>query len=46
LCFRSAQAGGEFFALRRKLEIKMFDAVWDMAGVLRSGLLTSAVKSL
>lgn len=37
---------GELFALRRKLEIKMFDAVWDMAGVFRSGLLTSAVKSL
>jgi ADP-heptose:LPS heptosyltransferase len=43
----SQRAGwGEFFSLRRKLEIKMFDAVWDMAGVLRSGLLTSAVKSL
>jgi ADP-heptose:LPS heptosyltransferase len=43
----SQRAGwGEFFALRRKIEIKMFDAVWDMAGVFRSGLLVSAVKSL
>jgi len=42
----SQQAGwGEFLALRRRLKIKMFDTVWDMAGVLRSGLLTSAVLS-
>ena len=40
----SQKAGwGEFLALRRKLKIKMFDAVWDMAGVLRSGLLAGAV---
>ena len=43
----SQRAGwGEFFALRRKLEIKLFDVAWDMAGVLRSGLLISAVKAL
>lgn len=43
----SQRAGwGAFLALRRKLEIKMFDAVWDMAGVPRTGLLTSAVKTL
>ena len=41
------QAGwGAFFALRRRLKIRLFDAVWDMAGVLRSGLLTSAVLAL
>ena len=42
----SPKAGlGGFLALRRSLKIKMFDVVWDMAGVLRSGLLTSAVLS-
>lgn len=43
----SQRAGwGEFFALRRKLEIKLFDIVWDMAGELRSGLLLAAVKAV
>lgn len=42
----SPQAGWSgFLALRRSMKIKMFDTVWDMAGVLRSGLLTSAVLS-
>lgn len=34
-----------WFALRRNCETRYFDAVWDMGGVLRSGLLTSAVKA-
>ena len=43
----SQRAGlGDFLALRRKLKTKVFDAVWDMAGVLRSGWLTSAVLSM
>lgn len=46
IVFSQRKGWGEFFALRRKLEIKMFDSVWDMAGVLRSALLASAVKSL
>ena len=46
IVFSQKDGWGELFGVRRKLEIKMFDAVWDMAGVFRSGLLTGAVKSM
>jgi len=42
----SQSAGmGAWMALRKNLETRYFDAVWDMQGVMRSGLLTAAVKA-
>jgi heptosyltransferase-2/heptosyltransferase I len=46
IVFRQKDGWRALLALRRRLQIKLFDAVWDMAGVLRSGLLTSAVLAL
>ena len=36
---------GAWYALRRNLETRYFDAVWDLAGTRRSALLASAVKA-
>lgn len=42
----SPKAGfGAWWALRRNLETRYYDAVWDLQGVLRSSLLASAVKT-
>ena len=46
IVFSQRSGLGDFLALRRKLKTKLFDAVWDMAGGLRSGLLTAAVLSM
>ena len=46
IVFRPQDGWGALLALRRRLKIKLFDAVWDMAGVLRTGLLTSAVLAV
>jgi ADP-heptose:LPS heptosyltransferase len=45
IIFRRRDGWGAFLQLLRQLRKRRFDAVWDMQGLLRSGLMTAAVRS-
>jgi ADP-heptose:LPS heptosyltransferase len=45
IIFRRRDGWRAFLRLLRQLRGRRFDAVWDMQGLLRSGLMTAAVRS-
>jgi len=45
IIFRRRDGWRAFLRLLRQLRLREFDAVWDMQGLLRSGLMTAAVRS-
>jgi ADP-heptose:LPS heptosyltransferase len=45
IIFRRRDGWGAFFRLLRHLRSRQFDAVWDMQGLLRSGLMTVAARA-
>src|SRR4051812_42415496 len=45
IIFRRRDGWRAFWRLLRQLRQRQFDAVWDMQGLLRSGLMTAAAKA-
>jgi len=45
IIFRRRDGGRAFLRLLRQLRARRFDAVWDMQGLLRSGLMTAAARA-
>lgn len=45
IIFRRRDGWRVFLGLLRTLHQRQFDAVWDLQGLLRSGLMTAAVRS-
>lgn len=45
IIFRRRDGGRAFLSLLRQLRRRRFDAVWDMQGLLRSGLMTAAARA-
>jgi ADP-heptose:LPS heptosyltransferase len=45
IIFRRRGGSRAFFRLLAQLNARRFDAVWDMQGLLRSGLMTAAVRA-
>ena len=45
IIFRRRDGGKAFLRLLRELRARRFDAVWDMQGLLRSGLMTAAARA-
>jgi ADP-heptose:LPS heptosyltransferase len=45
IIFRRRDGWGSFVQLLRQLRQRRFDAVWDMQGLLRSGLMTAAARA-
>ncbi len=45
IIFRRRDGWRAFLQLLRQLRARRFDAVWDMQGLLRSGLMTAAVRA-
>jgi heptosyltransferase I len=45
IIFRRRDGWRAFYRLLRQLRQRQFDAVWDMQGLLRSGLMTAAARS-
>lgn len=45
IIFRRRDGWRAFLALLRQLRARRFDAVWDMQGLLRSGLMTAAARA-
>ena len=45
IIFRRRDGWREFLRLLRQLRQREFDAVWDMQGLLRSGLMTAAARA-
>jgi len=43
--FRRREGWGAFWRLLRELRSRRFEAVWDMQGLLRSGLMTAAARA-